>query len=137
MIFPLQTQDRVSGTHSLAPSRCLTQGICRVSCQMKATISFDSLEFSRLQDRRLMYASFSSPANSIGLMQPLWRPCDKVDTWTDVIRAKDGSPKLGTWGLTAMLILYYTIGKCWRDGDFVCVCVCVCVKEGDSRAKQS
>lgn len=58
-----------------------------------------------------MYASFSSPANSIGLMQPLWRPCDKVDTWTDVIRAKDGSPKLGTWGLTAMLILYYTIGN--------------------------
>lgn len=72
--------------------------------------------------------------------------------------SKGWVPKLGTWGLTAMLILYYTIGngkpprwwekllvgpwkwvgKCvtlhvghsWRDGRF-------CVKEGDSRAKQS
>ena len=47
----------------------------------------------------------SSSANSIGLMQPLWRPCGKGDTWTDVIRAMDGSQP---WNMVSPLCKYWS-----------------------------
>ncbi|PYH31175.1 uncharacterized protein BO87DRAFT_409264 [Aspergillus neoniger CBS 115656] len=118
MIFPLQTQNRMSGTHSLAPSRCLTRGICRVSCQMKATISFDSLEFSRLQDRAdLQHVCLFFFTCEL----------DRVDAATMKTmrqsRHLDGCHSSKGW----------VPKTCWRDVGVYCVCV----KEGDSRAKQS